>query len=397
MSYFGSFKLSDDSISQAPSGALRVAQLTTLHDGKILNSDEPELYSIAGTGTGAFALNKYNMSVSGGQYLVRQTSHYFVYSAGKPQVVEHTFDNFQTEAGVVKRIGYFSSNAVAPFDTTKDGFWLEDDGITKRMIVSRAGVETFNIPITAWDNYALISGYNWANFTVFFWDFLWLGGAVLRLWVKTDQGFVLAHSIKHAGNFTDVMMLSPNQPVRYEIRSSTGTGSLRYICSQVASEGSISESGKSISVHNLPASPVAVSAIGSNYVLCAVRKLATHRDTPIKVNSIGCINLGTADNGFLSLYKNPTMTGGTLTYVNSTDGKFQFSRNTNSALLVTAGSGRALVTVPVSASGIGYPLDLDFLSFLGSSIADVMDEYVLVYSPVTATQSVVGIINLKQY
>ena len=79
-------------------------------------------------------------------------------------------------------MGYFSSNAVAPYDTNKDGFWLEDDGETKRIVVSRKGVETLNVAMADWngDSYAQ----TWLEerseyFNVILWDFLWLGGQFL--------------------------------------------------------------------------------------------------------------------------------------------------------------------------------------------------------------------------
>lgn len=104
-----------------PSGRLRVGSLTTLLDGKILNADNTLLFETVGTGTGAFATNLFNMSVTAGQYLIRQSKRFNSYFSSKSQLVELTFDNLQPQSNVTKRVGYFSSNAVAPFNSSKDG------------------------------------------------------------------------------------------------------------------------------------------------------------------------------------------------------------------------------------------------------------------------------------
>lgn len=87
---------------------------------------------------------------------------------------------------------------------------------------------------------------------------------------------MLAHTVNYAGTATDTFILSPNQPIRYEIRSTTGTGSFRYICSQVSTEGSaITESGYnnsviSLSTAGIPANTVAT--IGTRYPLKSYKK-----------------------------------------------------------------------------------------------------------------------------
>src|ERR1700741_1789002 len=192
MSYFSNILLNPNSISIDSGGRLRASQLTTLLDGKVLDSDNTFVWDNQGSGTGTYSNNKYNMSVTAGQFRIRQTKRYYPYFSGKSQLVECTFDNFQIEANTTKRVGYFSSNAVSPFASTYDGFYLENDGTTFRLKAERAGTTTINVPWTSWDNYNLISTYDWSKFTVILFDFLWLGGAQLRIFLKTDLGFVLA-------------------------------------------------------------------------------------------------------------------------------------------------------------------------------------------------------------
>ena len=61
-------------ISVDAGGFLRVAQQTTLADLKILNHDRPDVWENAGTGTGTFIVNKFNMNVTSGQWYIKQTN-----------------------------------------------------------------------------------------------------------------------------------------------------------------------------------------------------------------------------------------------------------------------------------------------------------------------------------
>lgn len=386
-------------------GRTRISQITTLHDGKILNKDNTYIWDNQGTGTGLWGSNKYNMSVTAGQFLVRQSKRYLPYSSGKSQLIETTFDNFQVEAGVTKRVGYFSSINTTPFDTALDGFFLENDGTTFRLRAYRAGTSTLDIPWTSWDNYAQVSGYDWSKFTVVAFDFLWLGGAVLRFFLKTSRGFVLCHTFNYASTATDVFILSPNQPVRYEIRSTSGTGSLRSICSQVATEGSIDENGYNVSVNSLStlATPVnSVAAIGTTYPLKGVRKKAGFRDSPAKFLGINIATTSTNDICMWSIQLNPTITGtiGTWVDLNPVNAVVHCNGSDTTVISATVTTqGKVIASGFASATAIisSGAFEQDFLAYLGCSITDVMDELWLCIQPVTATISLVGTVSLKEY
>lgn len=383
---------------------LRVSQQQTLFDGKILNADNTLIFDNKGDGTGTWVSNKYNMSVTAGQWRVRQGKRFSHYVPGKSQNIECTFDNFQAEANTVKRVGYFCSNAVTPFASDYDGFWLENDGTTIRLRASRMGTSTLNVAWTAWDNYAAVSSYNWANFTVIFFDFIWLGGAVLRLFLKTDKGFVLCHTFNYSGTATDTMIGSPNHPVRYEIRSTTGTGSLRYICSQVSSEGTNDETGYNTSVYSLSTNAIpsnTVATIGTVYPVKAIRKKATYRDNATLVTGASINLASNSDIAIWSIQLNPTLSA-PLTYVDlvPANGMEQANGNSAAAIAIT-------VTTPgkVLASGIvtqGQSLTVpnfskDFLSFLGCTLDNVMDEIVLCVQPVTATITLNATLLFKEF
>jgi len=367
-------------------GRTRVSQITTLLDGKLLGADDLSLFENVGTGTATYANNKVNLSVTAGQYMIRQSKRFNPYFSGKSQLIETTNDNFQFEAGIIKRIGYFSSNAVAPYASDFDGFFFESNGITNefRFKMFRFGTSTLDLDLTA-----EIGDYDLENFSVEASDFLWLGGALARMFLKIGNGFDLLNQFNYAGTAKDTFMLSPNQPIRYEIRSTTGTGSLRYICSQVATEGSINEGGKTLSLYN----PVSVNcnSVGTIYALKSVRKQVAFRDTAVQILDISLGITATSDAGILMLIVNPTLSG-EMTYVNNS--KIEESTNTRT---IAAGTGRVVCAVPVNGSGSTDIIKENFLSFLSQSITNTMDEYILAYMPTTNNQSVNAILTIKEY
>ena len=371
------------------SGRQRVGQLTTLFDGKTLGVDDSDVFSNVGTGTGSWANNMYNMSVTSGQYFIRQTKRWFPYFSGKSQLVEVTCDNFQTEAGVQKRIGYFSSSAVAPYTASLDGFWIEDDGTKKVLKIYNNGTEKVSVDFTAMDNYAVVSSYDFSNFTVMAFDFLWLGGAILRFWLKTELGFVLVHSVNYSGTDTATFTLSSNQPLRYEVRGTSAAGSLRYICSQIATEGSLNEAGKTKGIYN--STDITTNSTTTTYALLGVRKLTSFRDVAVQIIEMGVVNTSQNDSGMLLLLKNPTLSAA-LTY--GTNGKIETALATNQTV---SADGYVIATAPAGLQGSSSVMKENFLSFLGNDIANVMDQYILAYRPASANQAVRGLINIKEF
>jgi hypothetical protein len=394
MSLIRNITLDPQQISVDAGGILRTGSQTTLLDGKILDADDTLIWENAGDGTGTYGSNKFAMSVTSAQWYVKQTKRFYPYFSGKSQRIEVTFDGFAVDANVTKRVGYFSSNATTPFASTYDGFWLENDGSTIRLKAARAGTSTLDVAITDWSGYANLGEYQnlatWDYFTVCEFKFLWLGGAVLVLSIKTANGFIEAHRFNYAGTAADVFILSPNQPVRYEIRSSTGTGDFRYICCQVATEGSINESGKGLAFYNQTS--ISCNTPATIYALLGVKKQTTYRDVAVQIADVSVGITASTDAGILMAILNPTLSGA-LTYGNSS--RVQVAEATNQT--VTAGTGRLIAAQPVANAANTSLLEKNFLGWLSSTLANAHDEYVLAYMPTTNNQTVNGIINLKEY
>jgi hypothetical protein len=375
-------------------GQTRSAQTLTLFDGKIMNAEDTYKWDTKGTGTATYGDNAVNLAVTNGQYLIRQSRFFTPYFSGKPQIVEATHINFAIETGKVKRFGYFSSNAVAPYDSDKDGLWIEADGVTDntyKLITSRAGTVTHSINWTDWDGYDDISAYDWSKFTVNKVDFLWLGGAGLRLFLVVDGMFRLVHTIaNHAGYQDGLIFLSPNQPVRYEIRSTSGSGSLKSVCSQVSTEGAtLAEAGEGVGIYT-PA--ISCNSVGTIYALCGMRKAAAYRNHFVPVTEFGCTQTTNSnDSGILMLLINPTLSAPLSWSANS---RIETAIATNQTV---TNVGRILKPIPMSGAAVAAQAPSAALRVLGCGIDNTMNQIILAYAPLTATQSVSGTMQAVEY
>lgn len=390
MSGFKSIKFSDDTITKTAAGTLLTANPQILFDGKVLGGDDTTLlWENTGTGTFTFTNNKVGMSVTSGQYCIRQSRRRMPYFSGYPILIEETFDNFDVQANGAKRVGYFSSTAVSPFQTNYDGFWLEMDGTTYRLKSARSGTETTNVAFADWDNYELLSSYNFNNFSAIFFDFLWLGGAALRIWVCTpDKGWVLGHSAQYIGNNQDTICLSPNQPLRYEVISTTGTLDFRYICSSCSVAGSVESLGYSFPYINTTAIPC--NSTGTTYALQGFKKRSAFRDIGIKLVSLGAVNGATTDTGIIMLLRNPTLST-PLTY--AANGKIDRAIATTQ----TVTSLGEIIAIAPNTQGTLVSPNNNYKEWFTQTINDTMDEYVLAYLSSSNNQSIQGLITLKQF
>jgi len=376
-------------ITNTPSGAILSAGPQILFDGRTSLADSAELWDTVGTGTATFQTNKMNMAVGAGQYLVRQGRRAVPYYSGYPLMAELTFDNMGVEAGVLKRVGYFSSSTTAPYTANLDGFALEMDGLTYRLKAWNNGTLTVNEPLADWNGDRKID-FDFSKFSAVAFDFLWLGGAALRLWICTAQGgWELAAVAPYIGESVGPMTRTAQHALRYEIRSSIGTGSMRAICSQVSVVGDVSDKGFSYVTVN-PTS-LSCNSVGTTYVLQGFKLNATYNDVAAEFVNIACIRTNTsADVGVLLLLRNPTLSA-PLVYTASS--RYSQSYATNQT--VTA-LGSTIVAEPVSTASTAL-VDGNYRRWMHKSIGGTFDEYVLAYRPLSANQAITGIATVKEH
>jgi len=386
--------LSPQAFSLDAGARLRTSQLTTLGDYKTLDVDEPLLLENVGTGTGTWANNTYSMSVAANQYLIRQSKKKHPYFSGKSQQIEMTVIGFEG---------------------------------TVSLVVQNNGTDIFRVAQTSW-NVNKLPGHDWSKFNVIVFDFLWLGGAVLRTFVATANGLIPVDVRTIAGSVANIMFKSPNQPVRYEIRSNgttttkrvgyfssnivapydsnkdgvwlesvstSATGSMTYVCSQVSTEGSINEGGKIRSV-NAGVTGITLASVGTTYPIKGIRLKSGQLDRYVKLTSVSSYVNSNNDVLLLTVQLNPTLSAG-LTYSDVANSAAQ-EANGNGTITVTA-QGTVLFSQIIRVDSI-YASDnfaLDFLSVLGSTVAGVSDQLILCGSPITASVTTFGVVNYKEH
>jgi len=383
----------------AGSGVLATGSPSIIFDGKPLDADNRELFDNFGTGTATFQTNKTQLSVTAGQWSVRASRRVMPYFSGYPAIIEMTADNFHSEPGVVKRMGYFSTSETSPYTAGADGFFIEDDGTGKFLCVYRNGTEIFRVPEEQWigargrtvrcENVA--EDYDWSKFTVIMFDFLWLGGAALRVWLRLGDRWQLLHQLAMVGTFSDVIFKSPQHRIRYEIRSGSGAGTFRAICSQFSVLGDVADKGFLDALYT--PSDVTCSTSGVSYALIGVKLNSTYPNLAAEVERIGMVLTNRDETGLLTLHKNPTLSAA-LSY----SGPVAPQR-----IDVAFGSGETVVapieTILAVPAGVASQASIpgNYRRWLGRGVDGVEDEYVLCYTPFSANQQVRGILELKEH
>lgn len=303
-------------------GRLRVGEPYGLFDIKQISDYGSLFFNEALNGTGS---SYYDQSLSqtvllvgsNTDFAIRQTRQRFNYQPGKSQLIMMT-GVMSNETNVNKRIGYFSSGSTSPFNSGLDGLYFQSNGSSVSVCQAINGsVSEYHQP--NWNIDPLdgtgASGrtLNWDKSQIFLIDFEWLGVGRTRFGVVMEGAIYYVHDFKNANSGSTVYMRSPNQPLRYEIRSVGGTGSLQQICSSVQSEGGQEDIGqvRAISTGN---TIVDADLAGSVYCCMAFQLRPEYNTAVIKPIS-NSIMLTTNDDFEWMLILNPTI-GSTLTYNN---------------------------------------------------------------------------------
>jgi hypothetical protein len=322
-------------------GRLRTSNVTSLLEYKHTYDKLPLVINEVTAGTATSVYDKPNsqvvMSVStNNDYVIRQGVARGIYQPGKGQIFEASFSDFQLQTNVIKRVGYFTTSTSAPYNSVVDGFFLESNGQTG--IVSfqiwQSGTTTFSAESTSWltTDYD-VTNINWSKTQLMFTDFQWLGVGRVRFGVVIDGQFKLFTTSTGTNNLDNVYMKSPNQPVRYEIRSvSAGaSGSFNMICSQVSLEGSINSLQKSTSVLAFTAQTKPTAYV--TYPILGYRLNTNYEGANITLSDIQSLNITNPSKAdyLITIQYNPTLSS-TSSWTNITDTPVQYSLSTGQTI-----------------------------------------------------------------
>jgi len=259
MTYLLDDKISFDNTPNLDSfGRLRTSMPLTLFDSS-------QRYGIDGNFTGntvnggttaydsTSAVTTLSVTTTGDK-AIRETNRVFAYQPGKSLLVMRTF-TMSPNLDLIQRVGYYDVN---------DGVFLEKNGDTinfvKRSSTS-GSVQEVRIPKTAWNVDRLDGNANTTNPSgitldidrtqILFMDFEWLGVGTVRCGFVIDGNFIVCHKFHHANqqptannDTTLPYMKTACLPMRAEIESIGGVGTMKMICSTVLSEGGYELRGK---------------------------------------------------------------------------------------------------------------------------------------------------------
>ena len=388
-----------DSPSADAFGRLRVSQLTTQLDVKYNHDDQPILVDEVTNGSASSTHSDSSSTVqmdtsASGDYIVRQTFQRMAYQSGKSQQVLMTFFGMDAEANVTKRIGYFSSSTTAPYTANFDGFYLENDGTNLKLVTAKNGTKT-EVNQSSWVDPFDGTGpsgitHDFADNTIMFWDYEWLGVGRLRCCIVWEGSVYLLHEFNHQDQ-TGVYMTSPNQPLRWEMRQSgAGSGTMTTICATVGSEGAINEAGKDggISDDN---THLNANSTSNWYYAVGLRLGASDPDTFVDILGAN-LKSNTNDDYEFRIVLNPTYSG-SVTYNAVTDYSVEYglgaTANTVSAMghILYAGFG-------TQASDKDFNLKTAIR--LGTAIDGTQDEIVVIVKPHTSNLDIHRAINWRE-
>lgn len=354
--YNNAVKYSDSSNLDA-FGRLRTSNVTSLLEYKHTYDKLPLVINEVTAGTATSVYDKPNSQVvmsvlTNNDYVIRQGVARGIYQPGKGQIFEASFSNFQLQTNVIKRVGYFTTSTSAPYNSIFDGFFLESNGQTGVISfqIWQSGTTTFSAASTSWltTDYD-VTNINWSKTQLMFTDFQWLGVGRVRFGVVIDGQFKLFATSTGTNNLNNVYMKSPNQPVRYEIRSVSGgaTGSFNMICSQVSLEGSINSLQKSTSVEAFTAQTKPTAYV--TYPILGYRLNTNYEGANITLSDIQTLNITNPSKAdfLITIQYNPTLSSSS-SWTNITDTPVQYSLSTGQTITT---QGHIITSFMGSGSG----------------------------------------------
>lgn len=268
-------------------GRLRISQPLTLFDSSHRFADNG-LWSTSNTagGTYAFVTNQSTIDLTvnstANVEVIRETNKVFSYQPGKSLLTLNTFAMNTPKANLRQRIGYFGA---------QNGVYLENDGTTNyfvlRSYTSGAILETkvaqsdWNIDSFDGSGYsaqgtepAHTVGLDVSKTNILWFDIEWLGVGDVRCGFVVDGKLVTAHIFHNDNRNSIPYMTTASLPLRYEIKNTgttSGSSTLKQICSSVISEGGYELFGLQQGIQTPVSSPVDLPLADTYYSLISLR------------------------------------------------------------------------------------------------------------------------------
>ena len=406
MSYIFNNQISySDSPNLDAFGRLRIAAVTNLLDIKHVYDKNPLQISevVSGTATSVFSKEFARVRMSAGtsgDLVIRQTKTHPIYQPGKSQLFEGSFSNFQIENNIIKRVGCYTSTSGTPYDSVFDGFFLESNGITSAITfnIYLSGSCSYSADTSTWDSTQFNpTNFDWSKTNLMTVDYQWLGVGRMRFGMVLSGQTVYFLDYTAANNIDTVYMSSPNQPIRYEIRSSGGTGYLDMICTQVSTEGALNGLFSTVGISHTGSTTLATT--GTKYPYIGIRLKQGYKSVVSELVNTSILNISTGGKKdfMVTVEFNPTLSI-TPIWTDLLNSPFQYSLGTGTTETVTT-SGYVLNTYVGGAD----ELTSTTLNFndnqvrIGSNVDGTLDEMWVCVTPLSNSTNFRGSLNTRYY
>ena len=297
-------------------GRQRVSEPFTLFDSVLRHSKNAELWNeTISSGTSEHLPNESSVLMTvtaSGHSILRRTRKRFPYQPGKGLHVLQSFAGSTPQAGLIQEVGLFDNN---------NGIMLRASGTTVQFVIrsSTTGspVETvvnqseWNIDTAPWLNFAKTN--------IFTTDLEWLGVGRVRCGFVLDGEYYYCHEFNHANELDVVYMTTAVLPLSYAINAvATVSGSMKQICSSVASEGGYEPAG---AIYTTGRGASNFASITAETMVAAIRMSSGRTDNVILPSQVDVTIGGNPGSNVAAEWRmrlNPTVSG---TWINAVNGR----------------------------------------------------------------------------
>ena len=303
-----------DSVNLDAFGRLRTSEVTSVLELSQVYDKRPRLIDevTGGTVTSTHSIIDSQVVMSGtgaNSYVIRQSFMCAPYQPGKSQLFEGSFGNFQLESNVIKRIGQFAAASGSTYFSNPDGYFLESNGVTNKISLQvwKTGSLTFSADTSVWNNTDINPlTIDWSLTQLMMVDYQWLGVGRMRFFLVYGGVPYLMYEHTGTDNLSTVYMTSPNKPIRYELRTLSGTGSFNMICSQVSIEGTLNQLWTPCGITHEQVTTLATS--GTKYPFLGIRTTSNYKDISPILKQISIMNTSN-DDYLVTVEIDPTISG----------------------------------------------------------------------------------------
>jgi hypothetical protein len=299
-------------------GRQRVSSPLTLFDSSHRFKDNG-LWTTATTGTASATFNANQGLVdlvvdnSINSEVVRETTKVFSYQPGKSLLVLNTFVMQAKKTGLRQRVGYYNDY---------NGIYFEVNNSTvnfvERSYVSGGLAET-RVAQSSW-NADKLDGTGPSGLTldtskaqIFWMDIEWLGVGSVRTGFVINGQIIVCHIFNHANLISSTYITTASLPLRYEIKNTaatSGSSTLKQICSTVISEGGYELRGLQQSIGTPINAPSSLAVAGTYYPVISLRLKSTALDGVVILTALSMMGIGNGINYSWQVIASGTTTGG---------------------------------------------------------------------------------------